>query len=164
MRPLHAKPRLLQLPDEVLLQILTYLPDASTLFEIARIVDERILNRSAWDQLRKGVTSHPLQLQRLIRLVISERCGNVPKSNALGGHLVDNLKSLKPLPPLTASQWLQLNLGRPTPFRQRSPPFLILDSVHDSAVMLPKMNTLSSDMEILISSFIQFDFTGCMQK
>lgn len=60
-------------PDEIILKILGYIPDISTLFEIAWDVNESFLGTPYWRCRSPFVTRHPLQMQRLIRFIISQR-------------------------------------------------------------------------------------------
>lgn len=156
MRPPH-------LPDEIILQILGYLPNIATLYEITRNVNESFLTTSYWECLSPFIARHPLQIQRLIRFVMCVRYGHVSESRSLMKHLYWNLEKQHPPPPATFSKWKQFQLNHtkelPDTLAQQGPvgmvpPFLILDSVHDPAAILKDMSVVCSDLEHLVHSFI----------
>lgn len=151
------------LPDEILLQLLGYLPNISTLYEITQSVNERILETPYWRCLRPFFTRHPLQIQRLIRFVMCVRYGHVSEAKNLTTHLYWNLEKQHPPPPATFSKWkqFQFNLTNKLPdtlakheLVSTIPPFLIVDSVHDPIVMMKDMRMVSDVLEYLVHSFI----------
>ena len=151
------------LPDEILFQILGYLPNISTLYELAQNFNESILETPYWRCLRPFFTRHPLQIQRLIRFVMCVRYGHVSPVKNLTTHLYWNLEKQHPPPPATFSKWKQFQLkltsGLPVTLAEHGlvstiPPFLILDSVHDPIAILKDMRIVSDDLEHLVHSFV----------
>ena len=156
--------RIPRLPDEIILQILDYLPDISTLYEITNIINPHALDNPPWGFLSRFVDRHPLQMQKLIRFVICVRYAKTPEKG-LEKRLISNLENLKPLPVSTVPG-LRNVFGRDN-FDQKLlyllvrhrrtaeiPPSLILGLIHDPAAILQDMSTVSSDMEQVIRSFV----------
>ena len=113
--------------------------------------------------MRRFVTGHPLQLQKLIRFVMCARYGTIAELEHLGDNLYLNLENLDPLPPSTISMWKQhqRDINRnPSNFLkdhhelERPPPFLIQDSIQNRIIVLHEMSTISADLEQLVQSFI----------
>lgn len=156
MRPAH-------LPDEIILKILGYLPNISTLFEIAWNVNESFLENPYWRCLMPFITRHPLQIQRLIRFFMCVRYGHLSKREHLTRHLYWNLEKQDRPPLATFSKRKQFQLNHTNELLDALaknelegsiPPFLILDSVHDPIVMLKDMHTVSDDLKHLVQSFM----------
>ena len=148
-------------PEEIILKILSYLPEASTLFTIASLVDANAVNYWPWRDVQKLVNRPPLQLQKLIRFVLCERYGNVPSIEKMEHYLRSNLEGPDPLPFLTVAQRLQdkkrnhgQDISRQSSQLPIPPPLLILDRIHSPAKIIYEMNALSSDLDQLVQSFI----------
>ena len=91
----QAGRRVPRLPDEIIFQILGYLPDLATLFEITNIVKPGVLDTPIWGLLSRFVDRYPLQLRRIIRFVLCVRYGKVSEEKDLGNCLVSGLETLQ---------------------------------------------------------------------
>lgn len=60
------------LSDELVLRILSCLPDVSTLLEIALLLNVDTVNCWPWQDMRRLVDRPPLQLQKPIRLIVCD--------------------------------------------------------------------------------------------
>ena len=154
--------RIPYLPNEIIHQILGYLPDLSTLFEITKIVLPTTLESPPWALFSQYVDRHPLQLQKLVRFVMCVRYGRIPRNRKLRKYLVSNLGNSQSLPISTISVLRKLFNYYNSDKKCRTllarhqwkiPPLLILDSIHDPANMLQDMSIVSSDIEQLVRSF-----------
>ncbi|MCJ1459228.1 hypothetical protein MMC28_009605 [Mycoblastus sanguinarius] len=159
-----------QLPNELVLEILEYLPDFSTLFEITKALpqDKILLDTPAWRLLREFVVPLQRQVQRLIRLMMCIRYGNVPDAKELPKVFGTDLESSGSTLPSNLSKWEE-SYPKSYPWYPKKQPdsllkfwqlgperkFSIDYSFHDPVAILQDMGTLSSDMEQLVHSFIE---------
>ena len=139
-----ANVRVRFIPSEIAAKIMSHLHDLPTLYEIVYTVNSQVVEHPIWFLLRPYINRHPLQIQLLVRKVISERYGILPPSQDLLTHVRSHLKNLDPVSPCMIVR----TQGDETK-QLADPPLQIFLSPHDPAKILFEMNNLSDDLDFL---------------